>query len=136
MLSTKSIYALKAMVYIALNSNKNEYITIKDIANSENISQKYLEQIISLLVRGNLLLSYRGFNGGYKLTKRIEDYNAYEIICASDKDLSSSNIDNSEWVKKFFDDFNNNTINYLKSISLDDLINYYNNANNIFDYCI
>jgi len=136
MLSTKSIYALKAMVYIAINSNKSEYITIKDIANSENISQKYLEQVISLLVRGNLLFSYRGFNGGYKLTKRIDEYNAYEIICASDKDLCNSNLDNQGWVKSFFDDFNNNTRNYLKGITLDDLINYYNKENNIFDYCI
>ncbi len=136
MLSTKSVYAIKALVYIAINSNKEEYISIKDISKFEAISFKYLEQIIAQLVRGNLLISYRGNNGGYKLSKKISEYNAYEIICVSDKDITKNNVSTEGWSKRFFDDFNNHLKSYLKSITLTDLIKYYEAEIEFGDYCI
>ena len=136
MLSTKSVYAIKALVYIAINSNKEEYISIKDISKFEAISFKYLEQIIAQLVRGNLLISYRGNNGGYKLSKKISEYNAYEIICVSDKDITKNNVSTEGWSKRFFDDFNNHLKSYLKSITLADLIKYYEAEIEFGDYCI
>lgn len=136
MLSTKSVYAIKALVYIAINSNKEEYISIKDISKFEAISVKYLEQIIAQLVRGNLLISYRGNNGGYKLSKKISEYNAYEIICVSDKDITKNNVSTEGWSKRFFDDFNNHLKSYLKSITLTDLIKYYEAEIEFGDYCI
>ena len=136
MLSTKSVYAIKALVYIAINSNKEEYISIKDISKFEAISFKYLEQIIAQLVRGNLLISYRGNNGGYKLSKKISEYNAYEIICVSDKDITKNNVSTEGWSKRFFDDFNNHLKSYLQSITLTDLIKYYEAEIEFGDYCI
>jgi len=136
MLSTKSVYAIKALVYIAINSNKEDYISIKDISKFEAISVKYLEQIIAQLVRGNLLISYRGNNGGYKLSKKISEYNAYEIICVSDKDITKNNVSTEGWSKRFFDDFNNHLKSYLKSITLIDLIKYYEAEIEFGDYCI
>lgn len=84
-ISTRGRYAVRVMVDIA-TSNK-EYVSISEISSRQNISIKYLEQIISKLVKSNLLLSQRGPSGGYKLVKSPSDYTIGEILCVT-KDLS------------------------------------------------
>lgn len=131
MISSKSNYALKAMIYIAVNNNK--IVKIKDISKSEDIPAKYLEQVISLLTKSGLLKSFRGNNGGYQLTKRIEDYNVYEIITSVDGSIDI-NYDQKNLLK-FWDDYNNFVKGKLKSISLSNLVDDYSNYN-INDYYI
>ena len=65
MVSTKGRYALTVMVDIAKNSN-GEYVSLADIARRENLSNKYLESIIAILIKGEMLISLRGKNGGFK----------------------------------------------------------------------
>ena len=74
-ISTKGRYALRLMLDIALHDT-DEPVRVKDIAKRQDISVKYLEQIISVLVRAEYLRSIRGPQGGYRLTKKPEDYKA------------------------------------------------------------
>ena len=78
-ISTKGRYALRLMLDLALNS-KNGYITIKSIAERQAISDKYLEQIITVLNRAGFVKSTRGAQGGYKLAKPAEEYTVGMIL--------------------------------------------------------
>lgn len=78
-ISTKGRYALRLMLDIALHDT-DEPVRVKDIAKRQDISVKYLEQIISVLVRAEYLRSIRGPQGGYRLTKKPEDYKVGMIL--------------------------------------------------------
>ena len=79
-ISTKGRYALRTMIDLAMN-NTGENISIKAIAERQGISTKYLEQIISILNKAGYVKSERGANGGYRLTKKPEEYTV-GMICA------------------------------------------------------
>ena len=64
-ISTKGRYALRVMIDIAINSG-GEYISVKDIANRQEISKKYLEQIMTMLSKAKLIETTRGNVGGYR----------------------------------------------------------------------
>ncbi len=78
-ISTKGRYALRLMLDLALN-NTGEYITIKSIAGRQEISEKYLEQIISILNKAGYVKSIRGAQGGYKLAKEPKEYTVGMIL--------------------------------------------------------
>lgn len=78
-ISTKGRYALRLMLDLALN-NTGEYISIKSIAARQDISEKYLEQIISLLNRAGFVKSVRGAQGGYKLAWEASEYTVGMIL--------------------------------------------------------
>ena len=80
-ISSKGRYAVAVMVDIAM-ANK-EFVSIAEISSRQNITVKYLEQIISKLVKANLLTSCRGIAGGYKLNKPPKDYTIAEILYAT-----------------------------------------------------
>ena len=65
-ISTKSLYGLKALLYLAEYQQKG-LLQMREIAASQNIPQNYLEQIFNLLGKANIIRSVRGKNGGYKL---------------------------------------------------------------------
>ncbi len=77
--STKGRYALRLMTDIAAHDNGG-YVSLKEVANRQNISMKYLEQIAGLLARAGLLASGRGAQGGYRLTRRPEEYSVGSIL--------------------------------------------------------
>jgi len=79
MISTKGRYALRAMVDIA-QQNTGEFITLKDIARRQEISEKYLESILPILTKAGLLYGVRGKGGGYKLTRPPESYTVGSIL--------------------------------------------------------
>ena len=79
MISTKGRYALRVMLDLAEHDN-GDYIPLKDIAGRQNISVKYLENILSALSRDNLVDAARGKGGGYRLCKPAGEYSAGEII--------------------------------------------------------
>ena len=79
MISTKGRYALRVMVDLAENET-GSYIPLKDIAERQDISKKYLEIIVKDLVHGGLLLAASGKGGGYRLAREAEDYSVGEII--------------------------------------------------------
>ena len=86
-ISTKGRYALRLMLDMALNNTGNP-IRIKDIAARQNISDKYLEQIVSVLNKAGFVKSIRGPQGGYKLTKRPEQYTVGMILRLTEGSLA------------------------------------------------
>ena len=86
-ISTKGRYALSVMIDLAIHDN-GEFISLKDIAKRQNISNKYLEQIVAMLNKAGFLQTARGNNGGYKLTKKPEDYSVGDILRATEGDLA------------------------------------------------
>ena len=86
-ISTKGRYALRVMIDLALNNN-GKYISLKDIAERQEISNKYLEQIISLLNKASYLETARGNTGGYKLAKEPKEYTVGDILRATEGDLA------------------------------------------------
>lgn len=79
--STRGRYALRLMLDLALNDNEAEqYVTIKSISERQEISGKYLEQIISVLSRAGYVKSVRGSQGGYKLAHPPEEYTVGMIL--------------------------------------------------------
>ena len=78
-ISTKGRYALRIMIDLAMNVDKGP-IRVKDIANRQSISEKYLEQIIALFNKAGYVKSIRGAQGGYLLTKEPEEYTVGMIL--------------------------------------------------------
>ena len=79
MISTKARYALRVMIDLAEHQDAG-YIPLKDIAARQEISEKYLEIIIKILVKGKMLKGLRGKGGGYILTREPSEYIVGEII--------------------------------------------------------
>ena len=86
-ISTKGRYALRVMIDLALNSNGN-FIALKEIAKRQDITIKYLEQIVALLNKAGFLETARGNAGGYKLAKEPKDYIVGDILRATEGDLA------------------------------------------------
>ena len=78
-ISTKGRYALRLMLDLAMNGGEG-FIPLKAVAQRQEISDKYLEQIIHRLSREGLVASARGAQGGYRLARRPEDYSVGEIL--------------------------------------------------------
>ena len=79
MISTKARYALRVMIDLAEHQDAG-YIPLKDIAARQEISEKYLEIIIKILVKGKMLKGLRGRGGGYILTREPSEYIVGDII--------------------------------------------------------
>lgn len=79
MISTKGRYAVRVMIDLA-EHNTGEYITLMDIAKRQDISEKYLESIVSILSKNGFVNSLRGKGGGYKLSKLPENYTLEDIL--------------------------------------------------------
>ena len=88
MISTRGRYALRVMLDLA-EHNTGEYITLMDIAQRQNISEKYLENIIAALSKNGFLQTMRGRGGGYKLARRPELYTVGSILQVTEGDLVS-----------------------------------------------
>lgn len=78
-ISTKGRYALRLMLDLALNDTEKP-IRVKEIANRQGISDKYLEQIIAILNKAEFVRSVRGSQGGYLLTRQPEEYTVGMIL--------------------------------------------------------
>ena len=87
MISTRGRYALRMMVDLAQNQGDG-FVALKDVAERQAISKKYLEQIIPLLHREDLLQTARGFQGGYRLTRDPASYTLSEILRATEGSLA------------------------------------------------
>ena len=86
-ISTKGRYALRIMIDLATN-DKGEFIALKDIAERQEVSNKYLEQIIAMLNKAGYLETARGNAGGYKLVKKPNEYKIGDILKATEGDLA------------------------------------------------
>lgn len=86
-ISTKGRYALRLMLDLALHDTGSA-VSIKSIATRQEISEKYLEQIISLLTRAGFVSSTRGARGGYRLTRPLKDYTVGMILRLTEGSLA------------------------------------------------
>jgi Rrf2 family protein len=131
-ISTKGRYALRMMLDLAINDT-GEYISIKNIASRQDISEKYLEQIITQLNRAGYVRSVRGAQGGYMLAKAPSEYTVGMILrlmegslapvsCAEEEscDRISSCVTHEVWhkIQKAVDDV-------VDNITLADLVTRY-----------
>lgn len=127
-ISTKGIYGVKAMLDLSVNS-LGDQVSLKSIAERQNISDKYLEQVFSTLRKAGLVTSIKGPQGGYMLAKDAKDITIGDILRALEGDLSvideakdntDSTIDtcitNNVW-----DKINNSINTTVNSITLKDL---------------
>ena len=85
--STKGRYALRVMVYLAQRGSE-EYIPLKEIAENEGISQKYLESIMTTLSKGDLVDALHGKGGGYRLNRPAADYTVGSILKLTEGSLN------------------------------------------------
>ena len=86
-ISTKGRYALRLLIDLSIHRNEG-YIALKDIAQRQSISKKYLEQIVPLLTKSGLLRTNRGYQGGYMLSRPPSDYTVGEILRLTEGSLA------------------------------------------------
>lgn len=86
MISTKGRYALRIMVELALYKGE-DYVPLKEIAQRQQISEKYLEAIVKHLVKGGLVIGLRGKGGGYRLSRPAGEFTILEILDATEGSL-------------------------------------------------
>ena len=87
LISTKGRYALRVMIDLAEHRSE-EFISLREIAIRQEISEKYLESIIRMLVKAKVVESLRGKGGGYRLKKAPEDYTADSILSLTEESLA------------------------------------------------
>lgn len=84
LVSSKGRYALRLMVYIAAFGEREGKISLREVAGRENISLKYLEQLVRPLMQAGLLRSVRGKGGGYVLGREPDEMTAGDILRAAE----------------------------------------------------
>ena len=88
MISTKGRYALRVMVDLAEHRKGGEYLPMREVARRQEISLKYLEQILPLLTKAGLLEGLQGKGGGYRLCREPDEYSVGEILRAAEGSLA------------------------------------------------
>ncbi len=143
-ISTKGRYALRMLADLAEHRNDG-YIALKDIAKRQDISKKYLEQIVSILNRPDILKTNRGYQGGYMLAQTPDKYTVADVLRITEGGLAPvSCLEHEENTCErkiycstlFVWEGLNKVINeYLDSITLQDIIERKKDMGN-FDYVI
>lgn len=121
-ISTKGRYALRVMVDLAENTGSG-FIPLKDIGERQNITLKYLEQIISLLSKAELVKGMRGNGGGYCLAKKASDCRIGEIFRAAEGavEISEDEKENGNCYE-FWRGFEKAIDSYIDGQTLDDVL--------------
>ncbi|MCH5203875.1 MAG: Rrf2 family transcriptional regulator [Oscillospiraceae bacterium] len=86
-ISTKGRYALRMLIDLADHQNDG-YVALKDIANRQGISKKYLEQIVPILNKNKILKTNRGFQGGYMLAKAPNKLSVGDVLRLTEDSLA------------------------------------------------
>lgn len=139
-ISTRGKYGLNAMIDIAV-FGKDEYISLKSIAERQNISEHYLEQLISPLKKAGLVKSVRGAQGGYKIADSAENIKVGTILRVLETSFSSECCDEKTAAcpetclncvtKTVWEKIKESTNKAADSITLNELALEYKNINNI-----
>lgn len=130
-ISSKGRYALAAIMNMAQQYANGEYITIISISEKLGISKIYLEQVFSLLKRAQLVLSVKGAQGGYQLTREPEQITVLDVLLAAEQALfepTQETVDEKAPAieaairSAVFDMLDNTVRAALKSITISDLL--------------
>ncbi len=138
-ISTRGQYALLIMTELA-EQDPEKYVPLKLLSHRHNLSVKYLEQILVQLSKSGLVSGLRGNNGGYRLSRRPEEYTVGEILRALEGDLTpfsktESNSLSSVGNDAFWKDFGDLINHYVDSVTLEEVAQK-NRDFTGFDYCI
>ena len=131
MISTRGRYALRVMIDLAEHPG-DKYVPLKDIADRQMISKKYLEIIVKDLVKGKMVIGVSGKGGGYRLARKPEEYPIGEIIelmegslatvaCLENGALPCPRAGSCETLP-FWKEYNDLVHNFLYSRKLSDLV--------------
>lgn len=131
MISTRGRYSLRVLIDLAQNQGDG-YVPMKDVASRQNLSLKYLEQILPILKKHQFVTGLQGKGGGYRLTKSPEEYIIGDILRATEKDMApvsclargakECSLKSSCKTISFWEGLNNVVNDYLNSKSLADLL--------------
>ena len=127
-ISTKGRYSLLVMIDLSEN-HSDDFIPLRDIAKRQDISEKYLESIIKLLVKHKLLIGLRGKGGGYRLMKNPSDITVGEVLRIAEENIMIDNedIENMHRTSEYrtidmWEKLSKMISNYFDGISIADLI--------------
>ena len=144
-ISTKGRYAVRVMVDLAMHNN-GECIKVKDIAARQDISEKYLEQIIAVLNKGGLVKSVRGAQGGYRLAKDPQDYTVGMILRLTEGSLApvacleedSDQCDRADTCEtlELWRELYAAVNNVVDNVTVADLLKRHKERNQVLDYSI
>ena len=131
MVSAKGRYALRIFIDLAQNQGDG-FVALSEVSKRQDVSLKYLETIVAMLVRGGLLRSQRGMSGGYRLSKDAKEISIYDIFNLTEGSLSpvacincGENFCNRSeicYTKEMWANVDNLINNYFKSVSIQDLL--------------
>lgn len=135
-ISTKVEFGIIALIDIAINSENGEAVTVYSIAKRQNISSKYLEQILTVLRQAHLIRGLKGSKGGYVITKPAKDIKFREIIDALDVSVLSNvdfyRLDNSLIINtvniSLWDKMTEFLQNFAENLTLADVIEQYHKS--------
>ena len=137
-ISTKGRYALRMIVDLA-ESGSDDYVALKEIAERQNISKKYLEQIVPILTRGGILSTNRGYQGGYRLSRNPSLITCGEVLRLTEGSLApiaclENGVENIDCDRKdecmtlpLWIGLSRVINNYLDGITVQDIIDQHNN---------
>ena len=141
LISSRGQYAIRILLDLAIYEN-GEAINVKTIAERQELSEKYMEQILSVLQKAGFVISTRGYHGGYHLSGRPENYSVGKILRTVDGPLipASQQADTSVKpvdmvVNELWGDLQEKIEKTLDGVTLLDLMNSYND-NICFNYMI
>ena len=131
MISSRGRYALRVMIDLAEHDNGG-YIPMKEVAQRQGISLKYLERILPILVSAKLIEGIHGKGGGYRLTKKPEEYRIGDVLRLTEGDLApvaclECNADKCHRTVEcrtlpMWMELNRRVNNYLDSVTIADLM--------------
>ncbi len=140
-ISTKGRYGLRAVMDLCLNSN-GDYVSLISIAERQNISKNYLEQVFSALRKTGIVKSVKGSQGGYLLNGKTSEVTIGNILRALEGDLSVVKEEQSSskiemCIKmNLWDKIDQKLYQIIDNMTLEDLINEYNKGADSMMYYI
>ena len=129
-ISSKGKYGLVALMDICLYS-RSEAVTLKSVSKRQDISERYLEQIFSILKKGGIINSKKGAQGGYFLARKPKDITVGEILNILEGDLKIVSLSEEKndiecfMQKKIWNNINRQIETYFNSITLEELVQDY-----------
>ncbi len=133
-LTTRGRYAARLMLDLAINHGERDFVLLKDIAQRQGISTKYLGHLMTSLKQAGLVIGARGAHGGYKLARPAEKIRLSEIVVAVEGDLSMVECVKDASVctrsascitREIWAEMGETLIQFLDSITLDDMVRRY-----------
>ena len=134
MVSTKGRYALRVMMDLARHNGEDGFVSLKEVAERQNISMKYLEAIVAMLNKAGLVASKRGKEGGYRLLRTAGEYTVAEILtltegslapvaCMEETGCTACEQSSLCQTLPLWQKLDSIIENYLRAVTLEDLLN-------------